>query len=70
MEAEQKEGLTHFLRRPLMYVYQLDKEQIVASITGLEIGSKGSINISEQVSDRLKNKHQIYKSSQGWPGQI
>lgn len=70
MRSEHKEVIIHFLRRPLMYVYRLDKEQIVAFIRGFEIGSEGNVNLSEQVSTWLKNRHQITKSNPGWPGQI
>ncbi|SHM70718.1 hypothetical protein SAMN05216311_10325 [Chitinophaga sp. CF418] len=53
-----------------MYVYQLEKEQVVAFITGFETGSGGEVNISEQVSEWLKTEHRITKSNPGWPGQV
>jgi len=70
MKSEHNEVIAHFLKRPLMYVYQLEKEQVVAFINGLEAGSIRKIAITEQVSEWLKNEHRITKSKPGWPGQV
>lgn len=70
MNSEHKEVIVHFLKRPLMYVYQLEKEQVVAFITGFEAGSGRKANLSAQVSEWLKNEHRITKSNPGWPGQV
>jgi len=70
MKSEHKDVIIHFLKRPLMYVYGLEKEQVIAFIHGFEAGAGKNANIGEQVSEWLKNEHQITKSNPGWPGQV
>jgi hypothetical protein len=68
MNEAQKKAISHFLDRPLMYLYKIEKEQIVAFIHGFEIGNNPQF--TDELSNLLENKYKIKRRALGWPFQV
>ncbi|MCW3465022.1 hypothetical protein [Chitinophaga nivalis] len=62
--------MAKFLERPLMFVYQIEKGQIVAFLTGYELAAGDDFDLTDQLSAQLRITHKIPKSNPGWPGQV
>lgn len=70
MDDSQTKAIHHFITRPRMYLYDLDKETVVAFIHGLEIGSNKTINLSGRLSNLVEQKCRMKGGALGWPYQI
>lgn len=70
MKDEHQEILTLFVNRPLLFISQIEQEQVVAFITGFEFGAKGKGYITGPVGELLADEYRLYGSNQGWPRQV
>jgi len=70
MTDDHKKRLLHFLARPAMYIFPVDKNNIVSFVTGYEIGSDDACDFTSILNDHIGVKHGIARNSTGWPGQI
>ena len=69
MTDEQIKTINHFLSRPMMYLYELEKKQIYAFINGLQAGDR-TIELTANISNLLETRHNIKMDALGWPQQI
>lgn len=70
MKSENKKILIKFFERPLMFLYRLEKEQIVAFVTGFQSAAGDDFDLTNQISTKLRTEYQIAKSNPGWPSQV
>jgi len=70
MNISESKILLRFINRPAMYIGDDSRTSVLGFITGYEIGTNGSCNISKCISKVLADIHSINTSSDGWPGQI
>ena len=69
MTEEQKDKLKHFLDKPLMYIYELDKKQVIAFIHGFQTGDQ-NLGLTTLISNLLETRERIIKEARGCPQQI
>lgn len=53
-----------------MFVYRLEREQIVAFLTGFQSAAGEDFDLTAQISAKLRIEYEITKSNPGWPGQV
>ncbi len=61
--------LEHFINRTSMYIFPVDRYNIVSFIHGYEMGIQNS-SLTIHIKDYLIEKYNINHSNQGWPSQI
>lgn len=61
--------LEHFLNRTSMYIYPVDRFNIISFIHGYETGIQNT-DITSEIKNYLIKKYNINPSNQGWWGQI
>jgi len=62
--------LIKFFESPLIFLYRLEKEQIVAFFRGFQSAAGDDFDLTNQISTKLSTEFQIAKSNPGWPGQV
>jgi hypothetical protein len=70
MKSEHKKILITFFEKPFMFLYRLEKEQIVAYLAGFQSAAGDDFDLTNRISARLRTAYQITKSNPGWPGQV
>lgn len=61
--------MDHFLNRPQMWIFPIERNTIISFIHGFEAGI-GNNYFTSELKNHLESKYQIFGSNQGWPNQI
>lgn len=70
MNEKETELILYFIHRMPMYINPINRDTIVAFMTGLDVGRLPKKRLTHLLKEYIENEYNLFGSAKGWPYQI